>query len=81
MFNLFAMFVCGAVIAIVVRWKMALVILASLPIIGIVIIIFIYLIHKKGTTFLEYYEQADNRSHQALSAIKTVKSLNGEPFE
>lgn len=81
MFNLFAMFVCGAVIAIVVRWKMALVILASLPIIGIVIIIFIYLIHKRGTTFLEYYEKADNRSHQALSAIKTVKSLNGEPFE
>lgn len=45
MFNLFAMFVCGAAIAIVVRWKMALVVLASLPIIGGVIILFIYLIH------------------------------------
>jgi hypothetical protein len=51
MFNLFAMFVCGAVIAIVVRWKMALVVLAALPIIGGVIIIFIYLVHKRDGIF------------------------------
>ena len=51
MFNLLAMFVCGAAIAIVVRWKMALVILASLPIIGGVIILFIYLIHKRDNIF------------------------------
>jgi len=45
MFNLFSMFVCGAVISIVIGWKMALVILASLPIIGSIIMLFIYLIH------------------------------------
>ncbi len=81
MFNLLAMFVCGAAIALAVRWKMALVVLATLPIIGLFIIIFIYLVNRRDSTFLELYEQADNRSHQALNAIKTVKSLNGEPFE
>lgn len=81
MFNLFAMFVCGAVIALAVGWKMALVILATLPIVGVLIIIFIYLVHKRNSIFLDSYESAYDRSHQALSAIKTVKSLNGEPFE
>lgn len=81
MFNLFAMFVCGAVIALVVGWKMALVILATLPIIGVLIIIFIYLVHKRNNIFLEGYEKAYDRSHQALSSIKTVKAYNGEVFE
>lgn len=81
MFNLFAMFVCGAIISLLVGWKMALVILATLPIVGAFIVIFIYLVERRNSTFQESYERADNRSHQALSAIKTVKSLNGEPFE
>ena len=81
MFNLFAMFVCGAIIAFLVRWTMALAIMGALPIIGIVIIIFIYLIHLRNSTFLELYEKADTSSHQALSSIKTVKALNGEPYE
>lgn len=55
MFNIFAMFVCGAAISISVRWTMALVILASLPIIGIGCIVFIYLIHKKNSVFQELY--------------------------
>ena len=60
---------------------MALAIMGSLPVIAIVIIIFIYLIHLKDHTFLELYEKADTSSHQALSSIKTVKSLNGELYE
>ena len=55
MFNLFAMFVCGAIIAFAIRWTMALVIMGILPIIGVVIIIFIYLVHKRDSTFLEEY--------------------------
>ena len=78
MFNLFAMFICGAVIAFVLRWTMALAIMAALPIIGMVIILFIYLVHKRNSTFLELYEKADTCSHQAISSIKTVKSMNGE---
>ena len=77
MFNLFAMFLCGAIIAFLVRWTMALAIMAALPVIGLVIILFIYLIHLRNSTFLELYEKADTSSHQALSSIKTVKSLNG----
>ena len=77
MFNLFAMFVCGAIIAFLVRWTMALAIMGSLPIIGLVIILFIYLIHVRNSTFTEQYEKADASSHQALSSIKTVKSMNG----
>jgi uncharacterized membrane protein (Fun14 family) len=45
------MFVCGAIIAFVVRWTMALAIMASLPIIGIVIIVFIYLVHHRDSKF------------------------------
>jgi ATP-binding cassette subfamily B (MDR/TAP) protein 1 len=81
MFNLFAIFACGAAISISVRWTMGLVILASLPIIGFACIIFIYLIHKKNSVFEEMYEQADTRAHQALNSIKAVKSMNGESFE
>jgi ABC-type multidrug transport system fused ATPase/permease subunit len=51
MFNIFAMFVCGAAISISIRWTMALVVMASLPIIGIGCITFIYLIHRKNSTF------------------------------
>lgn len=80
MFNLFAMFACGAAISISVRWTMALVIFASMPIIGAGCIIFIYLIHKKNSSFREFYEQADSCAHQALNSIKTVKSMNGEKF-
>ena len=77
MFNLMAMFICGAIIALLIRWTMALVILASLPIIGAVIILFIYLIHKKNSIFQSDYEKADACAHQALNSIKTVKALNG----
>ena len=81
MFYLLAIFLCGAIVAFLVRWTMALAIMGSLPVIAFVIIIFIYLIHLKNSTFLELYEKADTSSHQALSSIKTVKSLNGEPYE
>lgn len=81
MFNLLAMFVCGAAIAISLRWTMALVILATLPIIGFGCIIFIYLIHRKNNTFQQLYEQSDSCAHQALNSIKTVKSMNGEQFQ
>lgn len=80
MFNLLAMFVCGAAISISLRWTMALVILATLPVIGFGCIIFIYLIHRKNNTFQELYEQSDSCAHQALNSIKTVKSMNGEEF-
>jgi ATP-binding cassette subfamily B (MDR/TAP) protein 1 len=81
MFNIFAMFACGAAIAIAVRWTMALVIFASLPIIGAGCIVFIYLIHRRNSAFQELYEKADSGAHQALSSIKTVKAMNGEDFE
>jgi ATP-binding cassette subfamily B (MDR/TAP) protein 1 len=55
MFNIFAMFVCGLAIALSVRWTYALVILASLPIIGAGCIVFIYLVHKKNTIFRSFY--------------------------
>jgi ABC-type bacteriocin/lantibiotic exporter with double-glycine peptidase domain len=51
MFNQLAMFVCGAAIAISLRWTMALVVLATLPVIGAGCIVFIYLIHRKNSAF------------------------------
>lgn len=78
MFNILAMFVCGFAIALAVRWTMALVIFATLPIIGAFCIIFIYLIHKKDSKFRSLYGKADAVLSQALLSIKTVKSLNGQ---
>lgn len=77
MLYLLAMFICGLIIAIFVGWKMALVISPNLLVVGGVMILFIYIKHKKKEAFLSYSEQADSRSHQALSTIKTVKALNG----
>lgn len=51
MFNLIAIFACGAAISISVRWTMGLVVFASLPIIGFACIVFIYLIHKRNSNF------------------------------
>lgn len=55
MLNIFAMFACGLAIALAVRWTMTLVIFATLPIIGVVAIIFIYLIHKKDSNLGSLY--------------------------
>lgn len=51
MLSLFAMFVCGITIAITVGWKMALVMLPILPVVGIVMILFIHLTNKKKAIF------------------------------
>lgn len=55
MFNLFAMFACGAAIAFAVRWTMTLAIMASMPVIAGIIILFVYLIHKRNSTFQNLY--------------------------
>ena len=81
MFNLLGMFVCGPVLSLVIGWTMGLAILASLPIIGAFLILFTYLMQKKEVTFDEEYSKSDTLCHQALGAIKTVKSMNEQKYE
>ena len=47
MFNLLAMFLCGPIISLAVRWTFALVVLASLPVIGGATFFSIFLVQKK----------------------------------
>ena len=81
MFNLLAMLTCGPVISFVMGWTMALAIFAAFPIFGLIIVLFAYLLQKKETTFDEEYSKGDVLCHQALNAIKTVKSMNGQKYE
>lgn len=60
---------------------MTLIIFAGFPIIAAGVVMFIYLSHKKNKKFQDLYEKADQAAHQAVSSIKTVKSLNAEAFE
>jgi ABC-type bacteriocin/lantibiotic exporter with double-glycine peptidase domain len=57
-----AMFICGLAIAFAIRWTLTLIIFGSLPFLGITGFLFIYLIEKKNTQFMKFYEKAGGRA-------------------
>ena len=59
---------------------MTLVVLASMPIIALGGIVFASASGKKSEDYEKEYASAGGLAEQALSGIKTVKSLNGEHF-
>lgn len=76
-------FMClgGFVIGYTRGWKMSLVITAVLPAIGLSMGLFMYFSKSSTKETSDAYSQAGGRAEQAINAIKTVKSLNGEDFE
>ena len=73
-----SMFIAGFAIAFIYGWLMALVVIASLPVIAIGGILFATATAKKDTEQEKDYAEAGGQVEQAISGIKTVKQLNGE---
>ena len=75
-----SMLIAGFVIAFVYGWLMALVVVASLPVIAIGGIMYATATESKDKDQDKDYAEAGGQVEQALSSIKTVKQLNGEEF-
>lgn len=76
-----SMFVSGFIIAFIYGWLMTLVIATTLPVMGLGGYLFMSAIAGKDKGQAQEYAEAGGQVEQAISAIKTVKQLNGEPFE
>lgn len=76
-----SMFIAGFVIAFVYGWLMTLVVLCTLPFIAIGGALYAAATEKKDKSQEKDYAEAGGYVEQALTAIKTVKQLNGEQFE
>ena len=71
------MFIAGFAIAFSKGWLMTLVVLCSLPAIGLSGWLYIYAIQTMDSQSAKDYSTAGGLAEQALSSIKTVKQLNG----
>lgn len=76
-----AMLIAGFVIAFIKGWKLALVILATLPVLGLAGIIYVGIIQNKDKKIAAAYATAGGKAEEAIAAIKTVKFLTGEGYE
>lgn len=75
-----ATLIAGFAFAFVTGWLMTLVVLATIPALGIAGYFYIKVIDEKDKKEQKSYAEAGGRAEQAISAIKTVKQLNGESF-
>lgn len=66
----------GVVYAMYVSWRVALVVLSVVPLVSLAAIYLMSLNQTKGTRMGKSYERAGNVAYSAVSAIKTVLSLN-----
>ncbi len=71
------MFIAGFAIAFSTGWLMTLVVLCSLPAIGLAGWLYIFSIQSMDSKSSKDYSIAGGLAEQALSSIKTVKQLNG----
>jgi ATP-binding cassette subfamily B (MDR/TAP) protein 1 len=71
------MFIAGFAIAFNYGWLMTFVLLVSIPAIGLTGYVFMRSIQQKDQKSSKDYAEAGGLAEQALSAIKTVKMLNG----
>ena len=72
-----ASILAGFIFAFIVGWLMTLVVLATLPALGIAGMFYMKVIGQKDKVSKKKYHTAGGKAEQALSAIKTVKQLNG----
>lgn len=75
-----ATLIAGLVFGFVTGWTLTLVLLATFPALAIAGTFFMWVIESKDRNEQKAYSRAGGRAEQALSAIKTVKQLNGEIF-
>ena len=77
----FALGISGIVIAFSTAWLLTLVMIGALPVIVGSMFLYMYRIQNKGKREQKSYSIAGGRAEQAISAIKTVKMMNGESYE
>ena len=73
-----SMFFAGFIIAFIKGWLMTLVMLASVPVLMLGGGLWMYVLSNKDQVLKKEYAAAGGRAEEAISAIKTVKMLNGE---
>ncbi len=71
------MLIAGFAIAFSVGWLMTLVMLACIPVISLAGYVFMWSAEQKNKITSKDYAQAGGLAEQALTAIKTIKMLNG----
>ena len=76
-----AQFLAGIVIALVYGWKLGLVCVALLPVIGISGFLFFYMTTSASKEELDDYAEAGGIAEEVLGAIRTVTAFNGQNFE
>lgn len=76
----FSTMIAGFVFAFVTGWLMTLVVLATIPALGIAGVFYMTVIGEKDKREQESYSEAGGKAEQAISSIKTVKQLSGEDF-
>lgn len=76
----FATLISGFIFAFVTGWLMTLVVLATIPALGIAGVFYMAVIGEKDKREEASYSRAGGRAEQAISGIKTVKQLSGEDF-
>lgn len=76
-----SMGVSGLIVSFIKGWLLALVLLGVFPLVIGSVYLCMYNIQSKGKREDKNYIMAGGRAEQALSAIKTVKMLNGEEYE
>lgn len=72
-----ATLIAGFIFAFITGWLMTLVVLATIPALGIAGYFYISVIGEKDKREQKSYATAGGRAEQAIAAIKTVKQLNG----
>lgn len=73
--------IAGFVFAFITGWLMSLVIVATLPLLALSGVFFMWSLSNKDKRDKETYQEAGGCAEQAIESIKTVKQLNGEAYE
>lgn len=76
----FGSLLAGFIIAFVKGWIMAFVIISVLPAIGLGGYAYMTVVAMQDKQMQKDYASAGGRAEQAISAVKTVKMLNGEQY-
>ena len=76
-----AQFISGIVIALVYGWKLGLVCISLLPVIGFSGFLFFYFTSSASKEELDDYAEAGAIAQEVLGSIRTVTAFNGQKFE
>lgn len=75
-----ALAISGLIVSFISGWLMALVVLAIMPLIIFTMFLYMKNVQSKSKRDEQSYSNAGGRAEQALSSIKTIKTLNGEQY-